>query len=479
MTTEGRVRTQIVADWPRESVLGAVLGLACGVLAALIAVALIAFSTRFGAAAPAVVLGLAVAPALILGVLRIPELGVGLIFLSFFIGARTLSTPVISLQIVEATVLAVALLFVLRRLAAGRSPLPWPAPLWWPAALVGWTVVGLPWAADETLALKQIASLAGGIVLACVLVGAGRSVKAVSRMLTALVVVTAAISVYALSSGVHFETVSVPTGAVGGRLTGVFDHPNQLGSLCALVTPIALALLLAARSWASRVAYLLMLTAAILGVVLSLSRGAWIGTALGVIFLLVTLREARRAGLAVAAVLVVGAVFLGSVSHATPDFQILGQRVERLTTVNPYDARPAIYSEAWREIRQNPVIGVGAGGFPVASKRAGSGVSTVSAEHAHNLFLTWAAEAGIPALLIIIGFIVTLGVASHRAARSFAAAGKRRPRIMIAGISAGLLALLGQGVVDYTFRNAVVFVAVWAAIGALLSCTRLAGSTDL
>jgi O-antigen ligase len=451
----------------------ALVALGLGALAAAIAVALIAFSERFGNASPAVALGLAAAPAVIIGVLRSPVLGVVLIFLSFFVGARQLSTPLVSLQLVELTVLAVALLFVLRRLAAARAPLPWPAPLWWPAILVGWAVVGLPWAVDETLALKQIASLAGGIVVACLVVGAATSLKALSQILTALAAVTASISLFALSSGVHFQTTS-ETGAVGGRLTGVFEHPNQLGCLCMLVTPIAMTLLLAARSWWGRLAYFVMLAAALFGVVLSLSRGAWIGTALAVLFLLITLREARRAALAVAVVLLVGAVFLGSVSHANPDFQVLGQRFQELTAVNPYDDRPAIYSEAWREIRENPLIGVGAGGFPVASERAGSGVSTISAEHAHNLFLNWAAEAGIPAVLFIVGFIISLGVASHRAARVFAAAGKRRHRIIVAGVTAGLLAMLGQGLVDYTLRNAVVFVALWAVIGALLACTRLA-----
>ena len=42
----------------------------------------------------------------------------------------------------------------------------------------------------------------------------------------------------------------------------------------------------------------------------------------------------------------------------------------------------------------------------------------------------------------------------------------------MAGLAGGLLAMLGQGMFDYVFRNAVVHIAVWALIGGLLVCLR-------
>jgi hypothetical protein len=41
-----------------------------------------------------------------------------------------------------------------------------------------------------------------------------------------------------------------------------------------------------------------------------------------------------------------------------------------------------------------------------------------------------------------------------------------------------LIALLAQGVVDYTLRNAVVFVAVMSLIGCLLAAIRIGPSSD-
>jgi hypothetical protein len=48
----------------------------------------------------------------------------------------------------------------------------------------------------------------------------------------------------------------------------------------------------------------------------------------------------------------------------------------------------------------------------------------------------------------------------------------------VAGVAAGLLAILGQGVFDYVLRNAVANIATWALIGALLVCLREARGAE-
>ena len=114
--------------------------------------------------------------------------------------------------------------------------------------------------------------------------------------------------------------------------------------------------------------------------------------------MVLTLREARR----LLAILLVPLALIGylifSFAPAPPEVEVVGERVQAIGTRSPYDDRSQIYNEALREIREDPVTGVGPGGFIVSSRRAGTATSTVSADHAHNLLLNYGAESGLPAV---------------------------------------------------------------------------------
>jgi hypothetical protein len=47
-----------------------------------------------------------------------------------------------------------------------------------------------------------------------------------------------------------------------------------------------------------------------------------------------------------------------------------------------------------------------------------------------------------------------------------------RDRVLVVGLAAALLSVVGQGIFDYVFGNAVVHIALWGVIGALLVCRR-------
>jgi O-antigen ligase len=123
------------------------------------------------------------------------------------------------------------------------------------------------------------------------------------------------------------------------------------------------------------------------------------------------------------------------------------------------------------------LLGVGPGGFQVASTRVVSESSTLSYAHAHNLYLNWAAETGIPSLIIIFGFAIGLGLAGRTASRGAMARGDPADRALVIGISAALLSVLGQGAVDYVIPNPVVYIAMWTLVGALLVTRREAQET--
>jgi O-antigen ligase len=457
--------------WGRRAAqVGGVVGTAIGAFVLGAGMALVA--SFFGDALPWVFIAIPLIPLAALAIVVAPTFGIILAFLTFPIGKVIVPTGILSLQSTEAAVLAIVSVVAVRRLAQGRLPLPWSPPLYWALALLVWILVGLQSALDEPLALKQIASLLGGILFACAMLAACRHMNDLRLVIGALVAVCAGIAIASFAGG--FE-LNAGHGAqtVGGRLQGAFDHPNQLGALCALGTPTALGLAFGCQTVLARVAASFAALVIFGSLLFTLSRGAWVGTAMALLFMLITLREARRALFVLAVPAVIVALIVTSIAPVgRTEIEVVGERARAITSLSHYDDRRSIYREAIREIKADPLTGEGAGSFPVASIRAGSESSTVSAAHAHNLWLNWGAEVGIPAMIFLAGFVIALGWAARTARIGFRRAGRARDRAIVAGLAAGLLAVLGQGMFDYVFRNAVVHIAVWALIGGLLVCLR-------
>ena len=443
----------------------------------LVGAGLAAIGAKFGDFGPIVVVALVAIPMLAVATLLDPRWGVVAVFATFPIGSLGVPAGTFDLEIAQVAALGVAVVIIVGRLAGGRTPLPWPSQMWWILALIAWTLVGLPSAVDQSLAIKQIAALTLGTIFACVVVSACRTVKDIQVILVGLIAIAVMIGLAAFTQGADFQS-TFGGARVQGRAVGSFDHSNQLGSLSAMTALITVGLIAGARSrrarWAGIVAVLILLG----GQALTLSRGAWIGTMAGILFLLVVLPHARRALMLLAVPLFSVGVAIAILAPDNTQVQVIQQRFESLTVRSPYDDRSAIWREAQREALDDPLTGQGAGGFPAASTRSASGANTVFAYHAHNIFLTWGAEAGFPAVFAMLGFAFALGISSSRARRR--ADGDSDEEVayhaLLVGLMAALLALLVQGLVDYTLRNAVIFLAVMTVIGCLLAAIRIGPS---
>jgi hypothetical protein len=79
------------------------------------------------------------------------------------------------------------------------------------------------------------------------------------------------------------------------------------------------------------------------------------------------------------------------------------------------------------------------------------------------------------ALLVVLS--VHVGLAARRARRRAARFGRHRDVSLLAGLSAALAAVMAQGMVDYTLRHSVVFMAVMAVLGFLLAAIRAEQAT--
>lgn len=456
-------------EWWRRAVNAAAIGMVSGVVGA----TLVALTWQAGNYGPVVLVVMALLPVIGLALFQVPLVGVALVFATFPLGSLVASLGPLPLQPVEAAVLVVTVFAGVRRLAEGVAPIPWHPVLVWPLLLLGWAVVAVPSAADMTLALNQVLALAAGILFAGVVIGVCREAAALKRMLAIFVGVAGLMAIFGLA------TVGDPQAMFGGavvtgRAEGAFNQPNQLGSFSAMAAMVAAGVAFSSRTRTGRIvagtASLLLLAA----LTLSLSRGGWFGTALAGGYLMVAVPRARRA-IAIASVpVILGIAAVVTFIPDSPQVEVVGARIQALTAENPYDGRPQIWAEARREIVLDPWTGHGPGNFPVVSARAGSEASTVFADHAHSLWLTWAAESGIPASLLIVAFALAIGVGVRRSRRALVQRGRIDEASLIAGLAAAGITVLGQGVVDYPLRNEVLWFTFWSIIGALASSFVLA-----
>jgi O-antigen ligase len=449
------LRLRELALWPAVGIGAAALGFA------------LAFITApFQEWSPFVMIAVPLVPLAIVAVMINPIVAPMIVAATLPFG----SANAFGIQVAEGAALATGALVVLRRIAIGQSPLPFARQLIWPVALLGWTLVALFSAIDETLAVKQVIALVGGILVALTVLASCRDLHRVRILLGFLTAIGLIMALTSLSSNHQLQAEHGGTD-VQNRLQGAFQSPNQLGSWCALVIPIAAGLMFVSSRRLARAFSAVALLALLATLTFSFSRSAWIGTGAAMVLMLLTLREARRLLAIIFVPLAVIGYLIFSSGTAPPEVKVVGERVQKIGTRSPYDQRSQIYHEALREIREDPVTGVGPGGFIVASRRAGTETSTVSADHAHNLLLNYGAESGLPAVFLVLAFALALAAAAARGGRAVAQIDPRH-RGLIMSVGAALFAIFVQGFFDYTLENPVIRITVWMLIGALLVAVR-------
>ncbi|WP_405727538.1 O-antigen ligase family protein [Streptomyces sp. NBC_00028] len=354
----------------------------------------------------------------------------------------------------------------------GRSPV-----LLAMAVLVAAALLSTLSSVDLGRSLRQDVGYVTGLLLASAIVMAtGRR----SDLLLVAVALCVGGGVLCGTSLVPFPDLRVETSdaaLVTNRPVGVFAQPNELGLCAAMTVCLSVALIVVAhrlrRPWMTG----LCVAAAVPSLValaVSLSRGAWIGTMVGLVLLAALLREARPLLLCLGTVVM---LTLGLFATA-PSFTSQPVVVQRLTSVfggpgNPYDERPSARAEAIVQMSENPVLGSGPGAFRTATYQGAAHVAAArQEEHAHNLFLAVGAEQGVlggAALVVAIGTGAAAALANRGRPEAPA---DLTSRGVSAAAAASLAAVIGHGLVDYPLRNPVIGIMAWFFIGLLAASAR-------
>ena len=203
---------------------------------------------------------------------------------------------------------------------------------------------------------------------------------------------------------------------VAGSIGGMFGNPNDMALHLVTVVPLALALLLGSRNILGKAVYGLCALFFAGGIVVTYSRGGFLGLAAAGAVL--AWKAGKRHRLAVLLLVVGGLVLLFLFAP--------GNYSERLTSIvdfakDPLGSASMRQQLFWRSLFtaiHNPVLGIGMGNFPIVSLKE---------QVTHNAYTQVAAEMGFPALVIYLLFIfaalkslrtVERGVAGSKKMRS-------------------------------------------------------------
>jgi len=215
------------------------------------------------------------------------------------------------------------------------------------------------------------------------------------KMMKLVVICGAVLAFFAVASYLTGKFTIVTHGeegtVVGLRITGIvggiFGNPNDLATSLDLLIPFAVALALLRRG-AARMFYLACAAMLGLGVILTFSRGGFLGLVAMAAVLIWKVGRQNRA-LTAFAFVIITTVFLVAMPVGYSS---------RITTILDSSADPTGSSEERQELLEraasvaanHTIIGVGIGNFPIYSLRE---------RRAHNSYLEISAELGVAGLI--------------------------------------------------------------------------------
>jgi len=278
-------------------------------------------------------------------------------------------------------------------------------------------------------------------------------------------------ALWQMAFGYDFIRHNAMQSAIGlPRPTAAFPNPNVFGVYVTALTPVILGLTFFYFKGRSRLLMLIVSMLGLLGVCLSLSRGAGLGIYLAVLFLSLAKKKNLLSLILVGTLVIFPFVMPKNIKQWA-----------REVNYNPLvfmlnQDRISIYSNTINMIKHHPIIGVGVNTF---SRNYGK-YKTAAAEkyahtpdtiYAHNIYLQMAGETGLLGLFAFLLFLFQVFRKVFGASRGLS---DEYLKISALSLIACLIAFLVNGLTEtnlYYSRVAMIF---WFLIGVGLSLNRLA-----
>ncbi|MGH2365335.1 MAG: O-antigen ligase family protein [Chloroflexota bacterium] len=255
---------------------------------------------------------------------------------------------------------------------------------------------------------------------------------------------------YATGHGIQAEGVR--------RLVAIYDSPDNVALYLGRLVPIAAAIaLLAPLSLARRAAYAAVAGLMLLAVLLSFTRGAWVGVFLA---LLVVAAFAGRRWVA--------AALAGGVVAAVGISFVQAKRVRSILQFTPGSTgftRLALWRSTVSMIRAHPWFGIGLDNFLYQYPRymLPAAADEPDLSHPHNVVLDFWSRAGIFALAALVWLEVLFFAKAWRLAH----AADTWTRAFAVGLLASMVDALAHGMVDNSYFLIDLSLVFWLSLGLL------------
>lgn len=241
------------------------------------------------------------------------------------------------------------------------------------------------------------------------------------------------------------------------RYVGTFTNPVFFAEMMGLALPVAIALILIKKDWRDRLVLLGLAGLQMIGLLLSGSRGAWLGFAIS--FCILAVLYAWR-------MLPLGLVAGGVGLALAPD--VLLKRL--LSSFSLTDSSNSYRVFIWRGsiamLKDYLVRGVGLGAEAYAKVYPEYMIIQTPAPHAHSTFIQYLIEVG---LLGFLSMAYLFAVWLYDGFKAIFAEKARAGRWGKIGLLAACIAAVGghllEGIIDYTWYSPKITVAFWALVG--------------
>ena len=245
------------------------------------------------------------------------------------------------------------------------------------------------------------------------------------------------------------------------RVSATLQNPNMLGQYLLLMIPLGGAKLLGSKGTLKKLYYFCCCAAMCLCMLLTFSRGAWLGLMFAGVIFFVLLRP-RLLFMAPFALI---ALYMMLPETIAQRFTSIGDLTDSSTSY-----RLNIWLGTIRMLRDGYwKLGIGPGVDAFNKIYPYYSYETVVAPHAHNLFLQIVCDAGIAALIVFLWILLRLYrtlCAALRIEKDFMS-----KLLQIACLS-GMSGFLVQAMTDYSFYNYRVMFIFWAYAGLGALCAR-------
>lgn len=249
--------------------------------------------------------------------------------------------------------------------------------------------------------------------------------------------------------------------AISFRVYATFGNPNVLGEYFLLVIPVTLAYVINSRTLFNRLFFLGAAGIMLICLVLTYSRGCYIGI-LAAVFVFLVLLDRRFLLLGLLGLLLLPFILPETILNR---FLSIGDMQDSSTSYRVY-----IWMGTIAMLKDYWVCGIGPGESAFNMVYPAYAYNGISAPHAHNLFLQMMSDGGICAVLL---FLLVLFQFYKTMCGSLREEKSRRNRVFIISGIATVSGFLVQSMTDYTFYNYRVMLLFWISIGFAMLFTNL------